>query len=49
MNKIGFGSQEFFYGEEKSQIEEYIDRVDFDQYPGKDFWHYAREKLSERF
>ncbi len=34
-----------FYGEEKSQIEEYIDRVDFDQYPGKDFWIKVRDKF----
>ena len=34
-----------FFGEEKSHIEEYINRVDFDQYPGKTFWKNVREKL----
>ena len=34
-----------FFGEEKSFIEEYIDRVDFDQFPGKNFWKKVREKL----
>ena len=34
-----------FFGEEKSHIEEYINRVDFEQYPGKVFWTNVREKL----
>ena len=36
----------FFNGEDKSHIEEYINRVDFEQYPGKVFWTSVREKLT---